>query len=143
HAASMIAHRFSVVTTLSRSIAPIERNLVKYGLAARCARVRAAEVPVLELERPGSRARAAIAAEVALALVEDGSDAVVLGCAGMADLAADIARDVGAPVLDGVACAVAFAEGLARLGLKTSRRGPYAPPLPKVYSGDFARFSPR
>ncbi len=32
HMASLIAAKFSVVTTLSRSIAPIEHNLVKYGL---------------------------------------------------------------------------------------------------------------
>ena len=55
--ASLIAEKFSVVTTLARSIAPIERNLVKYGLAARCARVRASNVPVLALEEPGSDAR--------------------------------------------------------------------------------------
>ncbi len=57
HMASLIAGKFSVVTTLSRSIAPIEHNLLKYGLAARCARVRAADVPVLALEEPGSDAR--------------------------------------------------------------------------------------
>ena len=53
--ASLIADKFSVVTTLPRSIAPIERNLVKYGLASRCARVRAADVPVLTLEEEGPR----------------------------------------------------------------------------------------
>jgi Asp/Glu/hydantoin racemase len=37
HMASLIAAKFSVVTALSRSIAPIEHNLVRYGLAARCA----------------------------------------------------------------------------------------------------------
>src|ERR1700736_2181689 len=35
HLATLVAHRFSVVTTLSRSIAPIEGNLVKYGLDRR------------------------------------------------------------------------------------------------------------
>jgi len=57
HMASLIADKFSVVTTLPRSIAPIEKNLLKYGLAARCAKVRAADVPVLALEARG-RARA-------------------------------------------------------------------------------------
>ena len=57
HMASLIAAKFSVVTTLSRSIVPIEHNLAKYGLLSRCARVRAAEVPVLALEEPGSDAR--------------------------------------------------------------------------------------
>src|ERR1700684_2835724 len=63
HMAGLIAEKFSVVTTLSRSIVPIERNLSKYGLIARCARVRAAEVPVLSLEEEGSPARARIEAE--------------------------------------------------------------------------------
>src|SRR5271154_5683303 len=40
HLAALIAHRFSVVTTLSRSIAPIATNLMKYGLGRRCARLR-------------------------------------------------------------------------------------------------------
>jgi hypothetical protein len=40
----------------------------------------------------------------------------------MTDLARDLERAVGVPVLDGVACAVALAEGVARLGLRTSKR---------------------
>jgi allantoin racemase len=143
HMASLIADTFSVVTTLSRSIAPIRHNLAKYGLAARCARVRAAEVPVLALEEPGSTARATIRAEIERALEEDGAEAIVLGCAGMTDLARDLEREVGVPVLDGVACAVALAESLARLGLRTSKRNTYAAPLAKPYAGAFARFAPR
>jgi allantoin racemase len=138
HMASLIAHRFSVVTTLSRSIAPIEANLVKYGLDRRCARVRACEVPVLALDDPASGACEKLSAEIGLALAEDGADAIVLGCAGMADLAASLAREHGAPVVDGVACAVMLVEALGGLGLKTSKRGPYAPPLPKRFMGAFA-----
>ncbi len=143
HMASLIADKFSVVTTLARSIAPIEKNLVKYGLAARCARVRAADVPVLALEEPGSDARRAIEAEIFRALAEDGAEAIVLGCAGMTDLARNLEKEAGVPVLDGVACGVGLAETLARLGLKTSKRNAYAPPLAKAYAGAFARFSPR
>ncbi len=143
HMASLIAEKFSVVTTLSRSIAPIERNLAKYGLAARCARVRASNVPVLALEEAGSDARRTIEAEIKRALAEDGAEAIVLGCAGMTDLVRDLERSVGAPVLDGVACAVSLAESLVRIGLKTSKRNTYAPPLAKPYAGEFARFSPK
>lgn len=132
HLASLVAGRFSVVTTLSRSIPAIEHNLVKYGLAPRCARVRAAEVPVLSLEEPGSPARSRIGAEIAAALREDRSEAIVLGCAGMADLAAELSREHGVPVVDGVAAAVKLLEGLASLGLSTSRAGGYASPLPKA-----------
>jgi allantoin racemase len=143
HMASLIAEKFSVVTTLPRSIAPIERNLVKYGLAARCAKVRAADVPVLALEEPGSKARRTIEKEIELALAEDGAEAIVLGCAGMTDLARDLEQAASVPVLDGVACAVSLAESLARLGLKTSKRNTYAPPRAKTYAGEYARFSPR
>jgi len=138
HVASLIAHRFSVVTTLSRSIAPIEANLVKYGLDRRCAKVRACEVPVLALEDPASGAREKLSAEITRALREDNSDAIVLGCAGMAELAASLAREHGAPVIDGVAAAVKLIEGLGALGLSTSKLGPYAPPLPKRFTGVFA-----
>src|SRR5271168_1048363 len=71
HLASMLGHRFSVVTTLSRSIAAIGNNLLKYGLAGRCANVRACEVPVLSLDDPGSDAAERIGAEIELAKQED------------------------------------------------------------------------
>jgi allantoin racemase len=142
HMASLVAAKFSVVTTLSRSIVPIEHNLAKYGLKSRCARVRAAEVPVLALEEPGSEARLLVEREIERALAEDGAEAIVLGCAGMTDLARDLERKAGVPVLDGVACAVSLAESLVRLGLKTSKRMTYAAPLTKAYTGEFERFSP-
>ena len=143
HLASMLAHRFAVVTTLSRSIAAIETNLLKYGLASRCAKVRACEVPVLALDDPASNASAQISAEIERAKQEDRAEAIVLGCAGMADLAARLTEQHGLPVIDGVASAVKLAEAFGVLGLKTSKIGAYATPLPKAYLGAFAAFAPR
>jgi allantoin racemase len=138
HLAALIAHRFSVVTTLSRSIAPIEMNLVKYGLDRRCARVRACEVPVLALDDPASGARAKLSAEIERAKSEEGAEAIVLGCAGMAELAASLSAEHGLPVIDGVAAAVKLAEALVALRLVTSKRGPYASPIPKTFTGVYA-----
>jgi len=143
HLASMLGHRFSVVTTLSRSIAAIETNLMKYGLAGRCAKVRACEVPVLSLDDPASKASVQISAEIELAKQEYGAEAVVLGCAGMAHLAARLSEQHGLPVIDGVASAVKLAEALGALDLKTSKIGAYAAPRPKTYLGSFASFGPR
>ena len=140
HMASLLAARFSVITTLSRSVSPIEHNLVKYGLASRCARVRAAEVAVLDLEDPASDAYAHISNEIRAALKEDRSEAIVLGCAGMADLAARLSNEHGVPVIDGVGAAVKLIESLARLGLKTSKRTTYANPLSKTYAGTAPNF---
>ena len=138
HLASLVAHRFSVVTTLSRSIAAIETNLMKYGLDRRCARVRACEVPVLELDNPTSNAREKLSAEIRRAMAEEHAEAIVLGCAGMAELAASLAAEHGLPVIDGVAAAVKLAEALVALGHRTSKRGPYAGPIAKPFGGVFA-----
>lgn len=142
HAASMVGVRFSVVTTLSRSIPVIQDNLTRYGLAQRCARVRASEVPVLSLGTDGGAAEERIGREIELALASDGADCIVLGCAGMADLAERFSKRFQVPVIDGVAAGVVFAVALATLGLKTSKAGGYAFPSSKIYSGIFSRFAP-
>ena len=129
HAASFLSCRFSVVTTLGRSVPGIEANLVRYGLAARCARVRASEVPVLELERGDPAVTGRIADEIAAAIEQDGAEAVVLGCAGMTDLMAEMSARFGIPVIDGVTSAAAFAEALAAIGARTSKVGGYAAPF--------------
>lgn len=126
HTATFVAGRFSVVTTLPVSLPVIEGNLSLYGLRNRCAGVRASNVPVLELEDPASDARRRISAEIGRAIAQDKADAIVLGCAGMADLASDLSREHGLPVIDGVAAAVKIAEGLSRQALKSSQRGPFA-----------------
>lgn len=128
HMASMVSNKFSVVTTLARSVPALEHNLHRYGLMARCARVRSSEVAVLELEHPGSDACNRISAEIGRAIAEDRAEAIVLGCAGMADLAEALATEHGVPVLDGVTCAVGLAETMVKLQLLTSRVGGYSPP---------------
>ena len=129
HYASMIANKFSVVTTLPRSVPALEHNLQRYGLIARCAKVRSSQVAVLDLEKPGSDACARISAEIGRAVAEDQAEAIVLGCAGMADLAETLSRDQQLPVLDGVSCAVGLAESMVRLRIFTSRLGGYSPPF--------------
>jgi allantoin racemase len=142
HCATMISNRFSIVTTLQRSVPPIEALLERYGAARRC-RVRAAEVPVLALEEPGCDAAARVREEIERAVQEDAAEAVLLGCAGMADLAARLTAEIGVPVLDGVGCAVKLAESLVALGLRTSKSGAYAYPRTKIYDGELARFAPQ
>jgi allantoin racemase len=100
--------------------------------------VRAAEVPVLALEKPNGSARQRISDEIATALRQEGAEAIVLGCAGMADLAASLSEEHGVPVVEGVSAAVRLAESLVGLGLRTSKTGGWAKPLPKAYTGRYA-----
>jgi allantoin racemase len=142
HAASMVATGFSVVTTLERTRIGAERLVEAYGMARFCRKVRATELAVLELE-DNPHARRIIAAECRRALEEDGSGAIVLGCAGMADLSRALSQELRAPVLDGVTVAVKFVEALIGLGLGTSKKGDLAWPIGKPYAGELSYLAPR
>jgi len=145
HAASLVGTRFSVVTTLARTMGQAWHLAESYGMKRFCANVRACEIPVLALEQPGSQARERIVQECRIALAEDGSDCIVLGCAGMADLCQHISQLLGVPVVDGVAAGVQLVESLVNLRLQTSKHGELAQPLPKPMSGllsDFALPAP-
>lgn len=131
HAATMLSHRFSVVTTLSRSVAGISDNLKRYGLIAKCASVRATDIPVLKLEEGDPACLDDIRAEIAAAIEQDKAEAIVLGCAGMADLMQQLSNEFGIPVIDGISCAVGMAEALVAAGLSTSKVGAYAPAVDK------------
>jgi allantoin racemase len=139
--AGQLAKRIAIVTTLPRSVVPLEELVRRYGFADR-ALVTACNVAVLDLEKTGSDAVEKLDAEIALAL-DKGAEAIVLGCAGMADLALTLSQRFGIPVIDGVAAAVKQAEALVGLKLTTSRRGSYAFPAAKSYAGMLEPFAPR
>ena len=126
HAASMIANKFSVITTLSRSVPGLENNLLRYGLAQKCACVRATEIPVLKLEEGDPATLDKIRLEIHASINEDKAEAIVLGCAGMADLMARLSEEFGLPVIDGVSAGVTFAEALVNNSLRTSKIGAYS-----------------
>ena len=125
YAAKMLSNRFTVITTLSRSVPLLEANLHRYGLTARCAKVRATDIPVLELESMSSEAMDTMRRVIEIAITEDRSDAIVLGCAGMTDLTQRLSTEFGLPVIDGLSCAVTMAEALVGAGLRTSKTGAY------------------
>lgn len=132
--ASVVSGSFTVVTTLSRSVPAIEHLARRYGYAELCRRVRASEIPVLSLEDPASRARDRLRAEISQALDEDRCESIVLGCAGMADMARSLSAELSVPVVEGVTAAVKILEALAMLGIATSKRGGYASPREKTYT---------
>ncbi|WP_033341748.1 aspartate/glutamate racemase family protein [Catenuloplanes japonicus] len=138
HAAMLLGRGFSVVTTLSRTRGRAWDLAARYCPPGACRGVHATDIPVLDLTPSSLKEVVGLARH---ALDHDGSDTIVLGCAGMADLCAAATRELGVPVIDGVAAAVALAESLARLGLRTSARDEYAPPIPKAYKGQLSGFA--
>ena len=115
HAAAMLGSTFSVVTTLAVSIPVIEENIAAYGFDNQCSKVRASGVAVLEIDEEGGSADADILGEAKKAIQDDNCDVIVLGCAGMADLAVTMTSSLGRPVIDGVGAAVVLCEGLIRI----------------------------
>lgn len=137
HLASLVAGRFTVVTTHIRTVPVLGHNLARYGLAARCAGVRVAEVSLVSLDDPHSAARDRISAEIDRAIREDRAEAIVLGTAGLVDLARSLSIEHGLPVIEGVSAATRLTEDLVALGLSTSKIGGYAPPRRKSLPARF------
>ena len=116
--ATLLCHRFAIVTTLPRMI-PYTEDLVRLaGLESRCAGVRAGSLPPVTAPVPEREAVvAALAAEVERARAEGGADLVILGGARLSPYAVDLGRRTALPVVEPLACAVRVAEALVGLGL--------------------------
>jgi len=114
--ASMLGHRFSVVSTDMRSVPNKEALIRSYHLQDLAASVRApaeAWADRSEDEQYLLTARAAVE--------EDLAEVIVLGCAGMTGLDKRLQSDLGVPVLDGVVCALIITSGLVKYGASTSK----------------------
>lgn len=116
--AAVIAERFAVVTLPPRTVAMAERVVHHLGLGHRC-RVRAVDVRVADIASSADDSLGAVGDEAAAAVADDRAEAVVLGCAGLAELVEPLTDRLGVPVIDGVAAAVAMVEGLLAQKLTT------------------------
>jgi len=137
HMATLVATRFSIVTTLPRTVIIARHLLRQYGFEHHCAAVHAIDLPVLALEDGSGIAQEKVRQRCIQVMREDDSGAIVLGCGGMADLAQALTRELSIPVIDGVGAAVKMVESLLALGLNTSKHGDLNYPVPKKLSGQF------
>ena len=142
HIATMVAGNFTVITTLSRSIRPLTHNLKKYGLFENCVKVTAIEVPVLDLENISKDNLDKLNKGIQDTIENDNAESIILGCAGMADLAKSLETRHQLPVIEGVSSAIVLAESLVNLKIKTSKVGSYAVPRKKEYMGYLNKFKP-
>ena len=118
--ATLIAGKFSVVTTLvALGAGNRAQSRAATASPAACARVRASDVPVLELEVPGlRRPRTHLGGDRARASSDDRAEAIVLGCAGMADLAAELAASTAFPSSTASPARSSFAKASSDLALR-------------------------
>ena len=136
------AERFGVIAILQRSIARHMRYLRQMGLMDRLAGERPLELSVAEIAR--ARRRLPRMIEVGRALKEqDGANAIVMGCAGMARHRKPLEDALGIPVIDpdagrGERWRIGGAVQLCALSLRLMRsaslllRRPFLVALPHV-----------
>lgn len=129
--AMTISRRFSIITTLPRSIPIIEDLVSDYGAERHCRNVRAIDLPVLGLEEDPVEAERLLIAEIERAKREDRAEAIILGCAGMSSLCDRLQAATGVPVIDGVTAAIKLAEALVGAGYTTSKVNAYDYPRVK------------
>ncbi|MFK3663072.1 allantoin racemase [Scandinavium sp. NPDC088450] len=141
HMATLVATRFSIVTTLPRTVIIARHLLRQYGFEHHCAALHAIDLPVLALEDGTGLAQEKVRERCIQAKLEDGSGAIVLGCGGMANLARELTQELEIPVIDGVTAAVKMVESLLALGFGTSKYGDLAYPNKKPLSGSFGSLS--
>ncbi len=113
HAAALVAGTFSVVTSMSATVAR-GWELAKAYTPAACLGVYATDIPVLRIDSDPTTIDP-IGEICAKALAADGSRSIVLGCAAMARFAEPLRQRLGVPVIDGVVAATLLAEALAPL----------------------------
>ncbi|MFC2166366.1 aspartate/glutamate racemase family protein [Acidobacteriota bacterium] len=120
--ASMLGHKFSVISDTVHSIPNKEDLARKYHLENALASVKA------PMDVNISDSKIAVYAELARNAVEkDAAEVLVLGCAGLTGMDKHLEATVGAPVLDGIICALILVSGLIQYGISTSKIRKYNP----------------
>ncbi len=119
HYAALRNWRFSVVTTLSVSKPIIRSNIERYGFDHVLSKVRASEIPVLELDANPNLAGKVVAKEALVAQQDDGISAVILGCAGMVEVVDAVRSKLSTEVIDPVECAARCISWMVHARLTT------------------------
>jgi allantoin racemase len=120
-----LADKISIVTVLKNVIPMIRSNIIKAGIQERVASVRVVNIPVLELS-DFDKLISAIYGESKKAIEQDGAEAIVLGCTGLAGVAEAIRVKLqgdgyDVPVVDPTLAAVKLLEVYGQLGLRPSK----------------------
>ena len=128
--AVQLGHAFSILTPLSR-LRPVLNGLVRrYGFQDHCSSIESVALSVADAQRDREQTIDSFI-EAGQRAVEHGAEVIILGGAVLAGMEVEISAALNMPVLDPVKCALGQAVLLAKLGLKTSKSGGFAPPRNK------------
>jgi len=128
--ASMLGHRFSIITVLDSVVPSLEKLARIVGVERKLASVRAADIPVLELKKDIQATRQRMLVESEKAMTEDRADVIILGCMSMAFMGVsdEMQESLGIPVVNPAVVSLKVLEGLIAAHLTHSKKAYPVPP---------------
>ncbi|MBD1147891.1 aspartate/glutamate racemase family protein [Pelagibacterales bacterium SAG-MED31] len=133
HYASMLGHKFTVVTVLDRLIPQFENQALLYGVPSKLACVKAVDIPVLELEDDLNATVEQLKVKSIEAITDHNADVIIFGCTGLFGCAESLQYKLkksgfDVPVIDPIPLAVNTAYVCAKLKLAQSKKCYPQPP---------------
>lgn len=122
HTAAMVGERFSLLNLTEKTEPVMERLIRGYSLEGRLASVRTLDVGVADIDDQSEDLARQMVAEGQTAVEEDGADALIPGCMGLAFVQNHnrVSEAMDVPFLDPLALALETAEAWARHGISQS-----------------------
>jgi len=126
--ASMLGHKFSIVSVKKNAIPMFEMKVVSLGLSKRLSSVEYIDIPVSELEDDFYKTEEAIIDAINRTIKQNNTEVAVLGCTGMLSLYGEVVKRVSIPVVEPAAAALKTLEIFVDLRISHSKTGLYITP---------------
>ena len=128
--ASMLGHKFSIVTVMDSVVPSLEKLARVAGLEGKLASVRSINIPVLELGRDFEVTKIEMIEEAKKAMENDRADVIVLGCMSMSFMGVsdEMQEALGIPVVNPALISLKVLEGLIQTHLTHSKKAYPFPP---------------
>jgi allantoin racemase len=126
HMAAPLGRRFAIVTGGERWGPMLEEFVASIGLAGKLACVTAVAPSGGDIARDPEAAYSLLSNACNACVRDHGAEAIILGGAGLAGIAAKISTRVPLPLVDGVTAAVKAAEAQVAMAIAKARTGSYA-----------------
>ncbi len=137
--ATLLGHRFSVVTVLDSVVSILENHAKIYGVHDQLASIRVINTPVRSISHDINEVATKLTEQAVLAIRQDRADVIILGCTGFLGVSEVIESNLKkeglpVPVINPLRTSVMAAVMMLQLGLSHSPLS-YQPPSRKPITG--------
>ena len=119
HIASMLGHKFSVITAIREALARLEDHVFTYGLEKKLASFRFVNMRLKEMQDDPEKLHATLIQEAKKAIEEDDAEVIVLGCTVETGFMDKLIEELKVPIIDVTLVSFKFAEMMADLKRRT------------------------